>query len=69
MIDTSDTIKPEYDTVLRIFATLDLIEFKTDKLAHEIPEISENLEKWNNKLIKDTFFLNFLYKFCEVKGF
>ena len=69
MIDTSDTIKPEYDTVLRIFATLDLIEFKTGKLAHEIHEISESLDKWHNKLIKDVFFLNFLSKFCEVKGF
>ena len=67
-IDTSDNVKPDQYTVQAIFAKLDFIEFKTNKMAHEIDTIKDVLELWNQRKIKDSYFLNFLGQFIENEG-
>lgn len=40
----------------RIFSLLYRIEEKSGKMAHEIPEIMENLKKWQDGEIKSSYF-------------
>lgn len=64
-IDTSDKMDVNQYVVCSIFAKLDVIEYKTNKMAHEIDTINPILELWNNKKIKDSYFLNFLNQYID----
>lgn len=49
----------------RIFKTLDRIESKLGKMAHEIPAIAPNLKAWQDGNINGIYFLEFLNKFLD----
>lgn len=49
----------------RIFKSLDLIENKTKKMAHEIPAISSELKRWQDGQLNGIYFLEFLTKFLD----
>lgn len=49
----------------RIFARLDRIEDKTGKMAHEIPELTENLKRWQDGKLSGVYFLEQLNKFLD----
>jgi len=48
-----------------IFNNLDNIENRLNIMAHEIPEIKEELKLWQDKKISSLYFLNHLYKFID----
>lgn len=52
----------------RIFKTLDRIEDKTGKMAHEIPELAENLKRWQDGKLNGIYFLEQLNKFLDELG-
>lgn len=59
-IDTSDKINHKQLKVNMIFNLLDRIEDKLGDMAHQIPEITEKLQKWQDKKVSDSFFYNYL---------
>lgn len=64
-IDTSDKLSVELNANLRIFATLDRIEHKVNIMAHEIPEIKDNLKLWQDNKLKTSFFQESLNKYWD----
>ena len=49
----------------RIFARLDRIEDKAGKMVHEIPELAENLKRWQDGKLSGVYFLEQLNKFLD----
>lgn len=49
-----------------IFKMLDRIENKTGIMAHNIPEIAEKLQNWQDGKIKDSYFIEFLNKYWDA---
>lgn len=66
-IDTSDKIDRDQHLVNCIFALLDSIEHKlgNDIMAHQIPEIKDDLKSWQDRTLKDLYFYNRLTKFWD----
>lgn len=60
-----DNIKESNLDKNMVFNLLDKIEDKKKKMAHEIPEIKDNLKKWQDGKIKDSFFREFLNKYID----
>lgn len=52
----------------RIFKTLDRIENKLGKMAHEISAIAPKLKAWQDGKLNGIYFLEFLNKFWDDLG-
>lgn len=64
-IDTSDRIDHKALQAHRIFNLLDQIEMVTSTMAHEIPEIKDDLKDWQDRKTRDIYFYNQLCKYWD----
>lgn len=48
-----------------IFNRLDRIEGLTGKMIHEIPELSEVMRNWQDGMINDIYFYEFINKYWD----
>ena len=48
-----------------IFKRLDRIEEVTGNMIHEIPELSEVMRNWQNEMINDVYFYEFINKYWD----
>lgn len=48
-----------------IFKRLDRIEDVTGKMIHEIPELSEVMRNWQDGMINDIYFYEFINKYWD----
>jgi predicted translin family RNA/ssDNA-binding protein len=48
-----------------IFNKLDRIEDRLKKMAHEIPELNDNLKRWQEGELNNNYFNEFLNKFID----
>lgn len=50
----------------RVFSLLDRIEDRTNKMVHEITELSDKLKAWQDFKVTDTQFIETLNKYIDT---
>jgi hypothetical protein len=64
-IDTSDKIDHDQMQMQRVWALVDVIEHRLNLMAHEIPELKDKLQDYQDQKLRRIYFINYLAKFID----
>lgn len=65
-IDTSDKIDHDQMQRQRVWALVDVIEHRTNCMAHEIDGVKDTLKRYQDGYLKSYQFINFLTKYIDT---